>query len=667
MKLVAFTVEGYRRFVSKTSIKVHGDLIAIVGPNEAGKTSLLRAMSLLHDDQPFTHEQLPRRRPGVSPRLHWHFQLEPDDRAQLAGVFNAEKLSRVVITKAGASRDWHFEPPLLRDRSERIQSARLAEAFLADNETIPFPGEAGDVLEPDQIDVVLALLRSDTEDFDENQIGLVQDLALHVRRARLVPDEVDDATGEPASEAIENWTSRRDAAFRALTTTANRESEPPPRVTAIGALGHRLPDIKLFDEADRDLASAYDLNVIADHPPRALAHLAGLAGLDLVELRDLAAAGRRADVHTRSKHANEALASAFEASWNQQDITVQVDVNGSELLIQTVAPADGGFAEISERSDGMRWFAALLAYSHGWKDRPILLVDEVERHLHYDAQADLIDVLAVQNFASKVIYTTHSFGCLPHDLGTGVRAVRQVDHATSEIENGFWNVRSIDGRNRTGAGFSPLMVSMGAAAATFTPTRRALIAEGQSDALLLPTLLRQATGATRLGFQIAPGLASLAAALAPELQHEAGRVGYLVDGDHAGKNKIRGMLLDAGVDRNHIIALVDASGMGLEVEDLIDPEVYVVAAVDEIRCWQTIEDQDRLTQADIPSHMRSKAVEVWCAQHGLAKPDKIPVAERVLAMAADKDVFDPNRRALLDGLLTDIQRILGIESATDVV
>ena len=75
-------------------------------------------------------------------------------------------------------------------------------------------------------------------------------------------------------------------------------------------------------------------------------------------------------------------------------------------------PADDGLSTLEERSDGLRWFAALVAFANALEARPIITVDEIETHLHYDAQADLIDVLAAQEFASKVIYTTHSFECL---------------------------------------------------------------------------------------------------------------------------------------------------------------------------------------------------------------------------------------------------------------
>jgi predicted ATPase len=118
-------------------------------------------------------------------------------------------------------------------------------------------------------------------------------------------------------------------------------------------------------------------------------------------LRSEAMAGAVADVTTRRNAANANLTAAFEQSWNQQGIAVQIEVQGTILHVQATTPEDSGVSDIAERSDGMRWFAALLAFAHGWERQPILLVDEIERHLHYDAQADLIEVLSKQEFTSK--------------------------------------------------------------------------------------------------------------------------------------------------------------------------------------------------------------------------------------------------------------------------
>ena len=173
-------------------------------------------------------------------------------------------------------------------------------------------------------------------------------------------------------------------------------------------------------------------------------------------------------------------------------------------------------------SDGMRAFIALLAYTAVNAEGltpPVLLVDEAELHLHYAAQADLVQVLTEQTAASQVIYTTHSAGCLPEDIGTGVRLVVPIDGADrSRVINWFWDDDE--------PGFGPLLHGMGYAAGAFafTPARFAVFAEGATELVLLPTLLREATGRRRIEFQVAPGLALVNRDTASTLKIEAARV-----------------------------------------------------------------------------------------------------------------------------------------------
>jgi AAA15 family ATPase/GTPase len=102
MMLIAFSVEGYRRFVGKTSVKLHGRLIAFVGPNEAGKSSLLKAMAHLNSSAALERNEYPRRT-KTEPKLTWHLQLESDDKLALADVPDTAHIERLVLTKEGAA------------------------------------------------------------------------------------------------------------------------------------------------------------------------------------------------------------------------------------------------------------------------------------------------------------------------------------------------------------------------------------------------------------------------------------------------------------------------------------------------------------------------------------------------------------------------------------
>ncbi len=416
---------------------------------------------------------------------------------------------------------------------------------------------------------------------------------------------------------------------------AERARSPHQQVAQI--LEERLPRFCLFAEEDRDLKSEYEIAEVANNRPPALEHLVALAGLDLPAVQSAIDENRIADVSTFRNAANKRLREVFAQSWNQIGVAVQLEVNGSTLLVQATTPSDDGLSTFAERSDGMRWFAALLAYSYGWEGPTVLLADEIETHLHYDAQADLLNVLLNQTFAEKVLYTTHSFGCLPPDLGAGVRVVRPVDTGRSKLENGFW---------AEGSGFSPLLARMGAAALSFTPTRRAVIAEGPADAVLLPTLLRQASDVDRLGYQVVPGLSAVAAASIPQLSEEAGRVFFLTDSDEGGSD-LRGLLEEEGVPSDSIFEL--APGDRCELEDLVALEPYVIAVNAEIEAWQSTEA--RVTAEDLAEQpLRTKVLAAWCAAHMIAAPDKVAVAQRLVEIAADEEIVAPHHQGRLVGL-----------------
>lgn len=649
MDFIAFSVEGYRRFVKKTSVKLHGSLIAFVGPNEAGKSSLLRAMAHLNHDHPLEADETPRRT-NDEPVLSWQFQLDADDKQAISDIPDADGLERVVITKyADGSRNWEFVPHApRRDISERSSPALSFVALSAD----PYFESDDEVLGlSDLIQTVGEVLTSKIDSLPQSQLDSIGSLHDALLSAQNISREEDsyDSDGKPRA-AYEDYLVKLSACRTELARLLERESKPSPRKRARAALEPRVPHVHFFRREDRELDSSYELQTHADDPPGALEHLALLAGIDLTRVRDDAMAGKTADVTTAKNRANRVLREVFAESWNQQDIAIQLEFQGSVLHIQATTPEDEGVSTIGERSDGMRWFAALLAYAHNWSGKPILLADEIETHLHYDAQADLVNVLSKQEFTSKVIYTTHSIGCLPHDLGNGVRAVEQIDGLTSKLRNDFWN---------DGAGFAPLLAVMGASAVSFTPSRKAVVGEGAGEAILLPTLLREAAGRAKLDFQVVPGLASVAATAIPDLNTQAGQLAFVVDGDEGGLGN-RDKLLNAGVAQARIAVLQDQKTKDqLELEDFIAADIYAAAVNQELRCWNTVETDmpiDALSQSLVTKSVRS-----WCAERDLRPPDKGAVAQRVVDMSHDREVqtvVNSKRRPTLVRLLADLEEIL---------
>ena len=139
----------------------------------------------------------------------------------------------------------------------------------------------------------------------------------------------------------------------------------------------------------------------------------------------------------------------------------------------------------------------------------------------------------------------------------------------SKIVNRFWE--------REEPGFSPLLVGLGASTLAFFPMRRALVAEGSSEMILVPMLLREAMGVEQLDFQVVPGLSSVSRTKLPAPNANGSHVCYLVDGDSGG-TEIIALLRGAGVSDDHIFQLMIGRRLGASIEDFLNPDALLEAA-----------------------------------------------------------------------------------------
>lgn len=407
---------------------------------------------------------------------------------------------------------------------------------------------------------------------------------------------------------------------QALSALAAEERGPEPGTLAVRRLKARLPEILFFDAESRDLKSVYHLFDVAEDVPPALSNFAAIAKLDLQRLRSAVSEADQALVNTIQHAANRELNRVFQASWRQSELSVHVRTDGQTLHVQVLDRMQE-FSDLDERSDGLRQFVALMAFCQRNRgSRPILLLDEAETHLHLDAQADLVDMLAGQEVAAQVVYSTHSLGCLPEDLGGGVRLIRQADAARSEISNKFWVGNE--------PGFSALLFGMGATTMAFLPVRAAALVEGPSDHILLPRILTEAGGSEYLGFQVVPGLAEASRAQVPALAAHGSTVVYVTDNDEGGL-KLRNWLSgEAGIDRSRVLSLAGARSTLRTVEDFLDPGLLADAVNRYLARWN--EPAELLQGSRLPNSDRVKHIERFCRSQGLTAAPKVEIAYEVV-------------------------------------
>lgn len=677
MRLVAFRLRGYRRFEAESTLDLTPRVVAIVGPNEAGKTSLLNALEVLGDPTQhrefgaaeFTGRVLPNDTDEILSGL---FELEEDDQdaiAHIPGASNVRLWRRLRTADGQASGE--VIPRIERDQKLRQEVERDLQRVL-DNRTRRVGDFVGN----------LAIASEGAEGDDEALAGrdlLVQVLAqLQEGGAELSLalcdrlDQLGEALGSPP-ERSPQYLRNLPKAFKEL-ATEQRTAPPNEQIEEI--LEERFPQVRVLRDNDRELHSSYPFEEF-ERPPAPLENLLKLAEVEWKALKNAAAEPGNPVLADIIRRGNRRLEERLRGSWKQASVSIVLEEQNGALNVYPYDADSDTHSRIEDRSDGFRAFLALLTFTarHSNDDRRLILaIDEAELHLHYNAQADLVSVLTQQTLATQIIYTTHSAGCLPEDLGSAIRVVQTEPGDRSSIENGFWSAQQKD---HSPGGFTSLLMAMGADAVAFTPARHAVITEGPSDALLLPALLREALGEGPdfpLGLQVAGGLAWTPPRRLGALEDEAAHVVYLTDGDSAG-DEYRRDLLAAGVEQSRIFALRAGSARGISIEDFIHKTTYV-----EVINFLLIKLRGyagpSLKVSEVPSVGAAKKVEKWMKVRGITPISKTAVAEHALRLCRAnlaylywdpgeveaRPLLRPNRRSVLLRLYGDLSARLGSES-----
>jgi hypothetical protein len=591
-------VKGFRRLKSVTTY-VGRKTIALVGPNEAGKSSFLAALRLFENSEPVPPASFSRslralgRQPNEDVVVLW-FALEELHTEAVTALPLADKPTHFRLhKKVGGEVAYSFHPtPTVRTSI----TSRAAEVLGAALESI-------------------RVFRGIDENNPDSQFEADAD---SISSALIGDAEFDGEAWDRVMNPMLAGTEDVGEDILAAMTPFNVWARPDVSVstTLRSHLQIKAPAIAMFGDRERAIRADNPIDETDTQESIALANLLSVAGLALEQIR--ANRDDRAYVRQLLDDANDSLATFFSEHWRQEEIAVGFDLDGDNLrvMVKDLRKGSSGWLDITDRSDGLRVFVALATFLRRREDAipPILLIDEAEQHLHWNAQSDLVRMLQNLERIQQVIYTTHSPGCLPADIGSGVRFVEPLDDGVSTIRHDFWSLQS-----GTHVGFNPLLMVMGAGAAAFSGLRSALLVEGATDMLLLPSLIKLATALQDLDYQVAPGIAVASKADMQRLDLAASRVAFLVDGDDAGR-EWEAQLTTAGVEESRIRQLPK----GVALEDLLDRDFYL-DAVEKFLPAEHRPDRNALATGPIKS-----ALSAWAADVGAALPGPVAVAEEIL-------------------------------------
>ncbi|MGJ8530148.1 AAA family ATPase [Maritalea sp.] len=557
MKLASVTFEGFRRFLKKTTLKTNSKLTVLIGPNEAGKSSILRMLTLFSDNSEFVDQDRYKFSDDVEIELRATFHLEEEDYEAIGSTTPTS----YVWWKEDNGKLFHKLVPRLSRPKEHREAFKKNLVRCVNHQLFvdEFSHEELDVVE---LQKAATALNTSKETYDESDLNFLLEIARIFAGIEFGRSPKYLGNG---AKSIEE--------FLEIERLAH------PNAVALKTIEQRRPSFVEFTDEDRTLDPSFNVSLFehenakqAVEPCNALQNLCEISGLDLHRLKQNLTDKKHDRIQSQIDNANMKLRKIFDESWSQSDISIYLGWQKPEIqiMVQIRGEENLEYNLIDERSDGFRQYVALLAFiikedAH----TPILLIDEAELHLHYDAQADLIQTFTERKLASQVIYTTHSAGCLPEDLGVGVKLIEQVedgdDFATSRIENNFWSNDTL--------GFSPILYGMGAQTLAFFPTRKAVVTEGQTEMLLMPTILRQVSNADFNGFQVVPGLANAAKSRMGQFASQGDQVVYLLDNDIAGK-EYRKNLVKLGIQDERIFVVSGSGKSAVTVEDWVDDIVF---------------------------------------------------------------------------------------------
>ena len=407
MRLNRVTFSGYRRFLSETTLKTSSKLTVLVGPNESGKSSVLKLLASFSDGSTWLstdRHQYPEES-GIKAKVI--FDLSDEDKRAI-GSNVPHQLS---VTKDNNGRQqYELMPALKRPKEHRvkfkellIRAVRSKEFQKVNNFDEKMYNEI--VLFCEDLDVDTETYQSSDHDF----FNLVHGVLAEFEK-------------RPLSGIL--YVSKK-----SMPQFLELEEKEHPNELALRIVRERIPRFIEFTERDRELDPTFNFSEFQRDSAKNLAdtnqvfqNLCEISKFDIVELHANYISNRSDRITTQVDRSNRNLKRIFSGSWSQSDVILQFSWQKPllEILALTEENEKRNFSLIRERSDGFRQYVALLVFvirenAHN----PILLIDEAEQHLHYDAQADLIQTFIERKLASQMIYTTHSAGCLPEDLGVG--------------------------------------------------------------------------------------------------------------------------------------------------------------------------------------------------------------------------------------------------------
>lgn len=585
MKLKAFRVQMYKGVLDSGWIDVE-NLSVLVGKNESGKTSLLRALHKLNPYAPDPYvmaREWPRghrkERSDTQVVCTARFELSEQEVKDLADVTDQQ-------VQLGATIE------ITRDYGGRLE--------------VVFPaGVFPDKLHPNEIDKSCASLPklSSTKlstQFFEKATMLQEEARRLAREGRFSDLAALHTTHNAELQAIvsqgeanhhphqQEYTGQYTAKLQEIGQALG--AAPSIQKRAHEYVVKRLPTFIYMDDFKTFKGTAM-LNDVKQHRDKkkltpedsTFLMILELSGLSLDELHAQADQQDREQRQYDLDDAAKTLTNQIKERLKQRQYQVAFRADGHQFFTMVTDNLNGALIQLEERSKGFQWFFSFdLMFMHESKGTfkdCVILLDEPGLHLHPGAQKDLLDRLEEYAKGNTLIYTTHLPFMIDLRMPERIRVISETPAGAVVTED---LTQSQQDAKLT------LQAAMGMSGSqSYLVAHRNLVVEGADDFWILSELSNLLIRAGEEGLPddvliTASGGASEAAYIATFMIGQKLDVVVLLDSDPAG-DTARDQLVKKWLTRykgkpTQVLSLGEASGVpGREfaIEDMFPEDFYL--------------------------------------------------------------------------------------------
>lgn len=574
MKLTQFKIENYRSILNSGWVEVT-DIAAIVGKNESGKTSLLKALWKFNpfdkDVEYDIDREFPTGRRNEKDKKKvvatLRFVLSEDEVAKVSEAHTSASGIREIEVQRNYAGDYIYNfypisPQVAHDVQWVVGILRGSLSVIPGTPTAHFRQQYTSALEK--------LL-------NEVHLGSGSEAALE-RLPKLKHQISSFAQTQDDNQSIQTLHRSMDAVMEDIKQT------PWTRVTDV--LQARLPvfvymdDYRIFSgTAQLDEILARKSRKQSTHADDTVALIMEMAGLDLAKEVEK---GNNEDRRQRMLDMNDAsrtLTNRIANRWSQKKYEVVFCADGQHFETFVKDEGQNGLVPLEDRSKGFQWFFSFdmkfMYETQGSMAGAVILLDEPGLHLHASAQRDLLKRMKAYANGNQLLYSTH----LPFMLDFG--RLENIHVCEEDAVNGSrvhqnWAAADRDAR-------FTLQVALGLSwSQSLFVGQYNLVVEGVTDFWFIRTFstLFESDGQSGLDEQLVvtpAGGATKVAYVATILRAQELNVAVLLDSDREGDEALK-HLVHSWVLKDKLVMRIGLI-LGVEgnrsLEDLFDETYYV--------------------------------------------------------------------------------------------